>query len=241
MVDLGDKVKVGDIIVDGFVIKLGDLLLGRNIFMGFMSWEGYNYEDVILIFDRFRKDDVFIFIYIEEYEIDVRIIKLGDEEIIREIFNVLESVLRNLDENGVIMIGLEVGLGDILVGKIVFKGEIELFVEEKFLRVIFGEKVRDVRDILFIMFYGFKGVVVDIFEFLRENGDELKVGVNKFIRVLVVEKCKIIVGDKMLGRYGNKGVVLRVLLVEDMFFLEDGIYLDVVLNFFGVFFCMNIG
>ena len=210
LVDLGDKVKAGDIIADGPATRLGDLALGRNILMGFMPWEGYNYEDAILISDRLRKDDVFTSIHIEEYEIDARTTKLGDEEITREIPNVSESALRNLDENGIIMIGSEVG-------------------------------PRDVRDTSLTMPHGSKGVVVDVLELSRENGDELKAGVNKSIRVLVAEKRKITVGDKMSGRHGNKGVVSRVLPAEDMPFLADGTHLDVVLNPLGVPSRMNIG
>jgi DNA-directed RNA polymerase, beta subunit len=241
LVDLGDVVKAGDIIADGPATKSGDLALGRNILMGFMPWEGYNYEDAILISDRLRKEDVFTSIHIEEYEIDARATKLGDEEITREIPNVSESALRNLDENGIIMIGSEVGPGDILVGKTAPKGETEPPAEEKLLRAIFGEKARDVRDTSLTMPHGSKGVVVDILELSRENGDELKAGVNKSIRVLVAEKRKITVGDKMSGRHGNKGVVSRVLPAEDMPFLEDGTHLDVVLNPLGVPSRMNIG
>ena len=241
LVDLGDKVKAGDIIADGPATRLGDLALGRNILMGFMPWEGYNYEDAILISDRLRKDDVFTSIHIEEYEIDARTTKLGDEEITREIPNVSESALRNLDENGIIMIGSEVGPGDILVGKTAPKGETEPPAEEKLLRAIFGEKARDVRDTSLTMPHGSKGVVVDVLELSRENGDELKAGVNKSIRVLVAEKRKITVGDKMSGRHGNKGVVSRVLPAEDMPFLADGTHLDVVLNPLGVPSRMNIG
>ncbi|MBS9776185.1 MAG: DNA-directed RNA polymerase subunit beta, partial [Fusobacterium sp.] len=241
LVDLGDEVAVGDIIADGPATKDGDLSLGRNILMGFMPWEGYNYEDAILISDRLRKEDVFTSIHIEEYEIDARNTKLGDEEITREIPNVSEYALRKLDENGIIVIGSEVEPGDILVGKTAPKGETEPPAEEKLLRAIFGEKARDVRDTSLKMPHGSKGVVVDILELSRENGDELKAGVNKSIRVLVAEKRKITVGDKMSGRHGNKGVVSRVLPAEDMPFLEDGTHLDVVLNPLGVPSRMNIG
>ncbi len=241
LVDLGDKVKVGDIIADGPATKDGDLSLGRNILMGFMPWEGYNYEDAILISDRLRKEDVFTSIHIEEYEIEARNTKLGDEEITREIPNVSEYALRKLDENGVIIVGSEVEPGDILVGKTAPKGETEPPAEEKLLRAIFGEKARDVRDTSLKMPHGSKGVVVDILELSRENGDELKAGVNRSIRVLVAEKRKITVGDKMSGRHGNKGVVSRVLPAEDMPFLEDGTHLDVVLNPLGVPSRMNIG
>ena len=241
LVDLGDKIKVGDIIADGPATKSGDLSLGRNILMGFMPWEGYNYEDAILISDRLRKDDVFTSIHIEEYEIEARATKLGNEEITREIPNVSESALRNLDENGIIKIGSEVNPGDILVGKTAPKGETEPPAEEKLLRAIFGEKARDVRDTSLKMPHGSKGVVVDILELSKENGDDLKPGVNKSIRIMVAEKRKITGGDKMSGRHGNKGVVSRVLPAEDMPFLEDGTHLDVVLNPLGVPSRMNIG
>lgn len=241
LVDRGEKVKAGDIIADGPATKNGDLALGRNILMGFMPWEGYNYEDAILISDRLRKDDVFTSIHVEEYEIEARNTKLGDEEITREIPNVSENALRNLDENGIIRVGSEVEPGDILVGKTAPKGETEPPAEEKLLRAIFGEKARDVRDTSLRMPHGSKGVVVEILELSRENGDELKAGVNKSIRVLVAEKRKITVGDKMSGRHGNKGVVSRVLPAEDMPFLEDGTHLDVVLNPLGVPSRMNIG
>lgn len=241
LVDLGDEVKVGDIIADGPSTKDGDLALGRNILMGFMPWEGYNYEDAILISDRLRKDDVFTSIHVEEYEVEARTTKLGDEEITREIPNVSEAALANLDEHGVIRIGSEVNPGDILVGKTAPKGETEPPAEEKLLRAIFGEKARDVRDTSLRMPHGSKGTVVDILELSRENGDELKAGVNKSIRVLIAEKRKITVGDKMSGRHGNKGVVSRVLPAEDMPFLEDGTHLDVVLNPLGVPSRMNIG
>ena len=241
LVNIGDEVKVGDIIADGPATKNGDLALGRNILMGFMPWEGYNYEDAILISDRLRKDDVFTSIHVEEYEIEARNTKLGDEEITREIPNVSESALRNLDENGIIRIGSEVEPGDILVGKTAPKGETEPPAEEKLLRAIFGEKARDVRDTSLRMPHGSKGIVVEILELSRENGDELKAGVNKSIRVLVAEKRKITVGDKMSGRHGNKGVVSRVLPAEDMPFLEDGTHLDVILNPLGVPSRMNIG
>ena len=241
LVDLEDEVKIGDIIADGPATKFGDLSLGRNILMGFMPWEGYNYEDAILISDRLRKDDVFTSIHIEEYEIEARATKLGNEEITREIPNVSESALRNLDENGIIKIGSEVNPGDILVGKTAPKGETEPPAEEKLLRAIFGEKARDVRDTSLKMPHGSKGVVVDILELSKENGDDLKPGVNKSIRIMVAEKRKITVGDKMSGRHGNKGVVSRVLPAEDMPFLEDGTHLDVVLNPLGVPSRMNIG
>lgn len=241
IVDLGEKVKKGTVIADGPATKGGDLALGRNILMAFMPWEGYNYEDAILISERLRKDDVFTSIHIEEYEIEARNTKLGDEEITREIPNVSEESLRNLDANGVIVIGAEVEAGDILVGKTAPKGETEPPAEEKLLRAIFGEKARDVRDTSLKMPHGSKGTVVEVLELSRANGDDLKAGVNKVIRVFVAEKRKITVGDKMSGRHGNKGVVSRVLPAEDMPFLEDGTPLDVVLNPLGVPSRMNIG
>lgn len=237
----GETVKKGDIIADGPATKGGDLALGRNILMAFMPWEGYNYEDAILISDRLRKEDVFTSIHIEEYEIEARATKLGDEEITREIPNVSEETLRNLDASGVIKIGSEVNPGDILVGKTAPKGETEPPAEEKLLRAIFGDKARDVRDTSLKMPHGSKGTVVEILELSKENGDELKAGVNKVIRVFVAEKRKITVGDKMSGRHGNKGVVSRVLPAEDMPFLADGTHLDVVINPLGVPSRMNIG
>ncbi|MGK4199173.1 DNA-directed RNA polymerase subunit beta [Fusobacterium sp. HC1336] len=241
LVSIGEEVKVGSILADGPATKGGDLALGRNILMAFMPWEGYNYEDAILISDRLRKDDVFTSIHIEEYEIEARNTKLGDEEITREIPNISEEALRKLDANGIIAIGSEVGPGDILVGKTAPKGETEPPAEEKLLRAIFGEKARDVRDTSLRMPHGSKGTVVEILELSRENGDELKAGVNKAIKILVAEKRKITVGDKMSGRHGNKGVVSRVLPAEDMPFLADGTHLDVVLNPLGVPSRMNIG
>ena len=239
--NVGDRVKKGEVIADGPATKGGDLALGRNILMAFMPWEGYNYEDAILISDRLRKDDVFTSIHIEEYEIEARNTKLGDEEITREIPNVSEDALKNLDANGVVVIGAEVEAGDILVGKTAPKGETEPPAEEKLLRAIFGEKARDVRDTSLRMPHGSRGTVVEVLELSRENGDDLKAGVNKVIRVFVAEKRKITVGDKMSGRHGNKGVVSRVLPAEDMPFLADGTHLDVVLNPLGVPSRMNIG
>ncbi len=241
LVDLGQEVELGQVIADGPATKGGDLALGRNILMAFMPWEGYNYEDAILISDRLRKDDVFTSIHIEEYEIEARNTKLGDEEITREIPNVSEEALKNLDSRGIIVVGSEVGPGDILVGKTAPKGESEPPAEEKLLRAIFGEKARDVRDTSLKMPHGSKGTVVEVLELSRENGDELKAGVNRSIRVFIAEKRKITVGDKMSGRHGNKGVVSRVLPAEDMPFLEDGTHLDVVINPLGVPSRMNIG
>ena len=240
IVDLGDRVERGDILADGPSTRGGDLALGRNILMAFMPWEGYNFEDAILISDRLVKDDVFTSIHIEEYEIEARTTKLGDEEITREIPNVSEEALKNLDENGVIRIGAEVSNGDILVGKTTPKGETEPPAEEKLLRAIFGEKVRDVRDTSLRLPHGAKGTVVDVLELSRDT-DELAAGVNKIIRVYIAEKRKITVGDKMSGRHGNKGIVSRILPAEDMPFLEDGTHLDIILNPLGVPSRMNIG
>ena len=241
IIDLGDKVKKGDIIADGPSTAGGDLALGKNILLAFMPWEGYNFEDGILISERLRKDDVFTSIHIEEFDIEARTTKLGDEEITREIPNVSEEALRNLDENGIIRIGAHVTPDDILVGKVTPKGETEPPAEEKLLRAIFGEKAKDVRDTSLRLPHGVKGTVVDVLELSKENGDDLKVGVNKLIRIYIAEKRKIMVGDKMSGRHGNKGVISRVLPVEDMPHLENGTPIDVCLNPLGVPSRMNIG
>lgn len=241
VIDLGDKVKRGDIIADGPATAGGDLALGRNILLAFMPWEGYNFEDGILISERLRKDDVFTSLHIEEFDIEARTTKLGDEEITREIPNVSEEALRNLDENGVIRIGAHVTPDDILVGKVTPKGESEPPAEEKLLRAIFGEKAKDVRDTSLRLPHGVKGTVVDVLELSKENGDDLKAGVNKLIRIYIAEKRKIMVGDKMSGRHGNKGVVSRVLPIEDMPHLENGTPIDVCLNPLGVPSRMNIG
>jgi len=219
----------------------GDLALGKNILLAFMPWEGYNFEDGILISERLRKDDVFTSIHIEEFDIEARTTKLGDEEITREIPNVSEEALRNLDENGIVRIGAHVTPDDILVGKVTPKGETEPPAEEKLLRAIFGEKAKDVRDTSLRLPHGVKGTVVDVLELSKENGDDLKAGVNKLIRIYIAEKRKIMVGDKMSGRHGNKGVISRVLPVEDMPHLENGTPIDVCLNPLGVPSRMNIG
>ena len=241
IIDLGDKVKKGDIIADGPSTAGGDLALGKNILLAFMPWEGYNFEDGILISERLRKDDVFTSIHIEEFDIEARTTKLGDEEITREIPNVSEEALRNLDENGIVRIGAHVTPDDILVGKGTPKGETEPPAEEKLLRAIFGEKAKDVRDTSLRLPHGVKGTVVDVLELSKENGDDLKAGVNKLIRIYIAEKRKIMVGDKMSGRHGNKGVISRVLPVEDMPHLENGTPIDVCLNPLGVPSRMNIG
>ena len=241
IIDLGDKVEKGDIIADGPSTAGGDLALGKNILLAFMPWEGYNFEDAILISERLRKDDVFTSLHIEEFDIEARTTKLGDEEITREIPNVSEEALKNLDENGIIRIGAHVTPDDILVGKVTPKGETEPPAEEKLLRAIFGEKAKDVRDTSLRLPHGVKGTVVDVLELSKENGDDLKAGVNKLIRIYIAEKRKIMVGDKMSGRHGNKGVVSRVLPVEDMPHLENGTPIDVCLNPLGVPSRMNIG
>ena len=241
LVDVGEKVKIGSVLADGPSTNGGDLALGRNILMAFMPWEGYNFEDAILISERLRKDDVFTSIHIEEFDIEARTTKLGDEEITREIPNVSEEALKNLDENGIIRIGAQVSPGDILVGKVTPKGETEPPAEEKLLRAIFGEKAKDVRDTSLRLPHGAKGTIVDVLVLSKENGDDLKAGVNQLVRIYIAEKRKITVGDKMSGRHGNKGVVSRVLPVEDMPHLEDGTPIDVAVNPLGVPSRMNIG
>ncbi len=241
IIDLGDKVEKGTIIADGPSTAGGDLALGKNILLAFMPWEGYNFEDAILISERLRKDDVFTSIHIEEFDIEARTTKLGDEEITREIPNVSEEALKNLDENGIIRIGAHVTPDDILVGKVTPKGESEPPAEEKLLRAIFGEKAKDVRDTSLRLPHGVKGTVVDVLVLSKENGDDLKAGVNKLVRIYIAEKRKIMVGDKMSGRHGNKGVVSRVLPIEDMPHLENGTPIDVCINPLGVPSRMNIG
>jgi DNA-directed RNA polymerase subunit beta len=215
--------------------------LGKNVLIGFMTWEGYNYEDAILLNERLVREDVFTSIHIEEHETESRDTKLGPEEITRDIPNVGDDTLKDLDENGVIRIGAEVTSGDYLVGKVTPKGETELTAEERLLRAIFGEKAREVRDTSLKVPHGESGIVVDVKVFTRENGDELSPGVNKAVRIYIAQKRKISVGDKMAGRHGNKGVVSRVLPQEDMPFLPDGTPLDIVLNPLGVPSRMNIG
>ena len=237
----GMKVSKGDVIADGASTDGGEIALGRNILIGFMTWEGYNYEDAVLISEKLVKDDVFTSIHIEEHEVEARDTKLGPEEITRDIPNIGEDALAQLDEFGVIRPGAEVRAGDILVGKVTPKGETELTAEERLLRTIFGEKARDVRDTSLRVPHGEGGVVVDVKVFTRENKDELSPGVNQMVRVYIAQKRKISVGDKMAGRHGNKGVVSRILPQEDMPFLEDGTPLDIVLNPLGVPSRMNIG
>lgn len=237
----GDPVEKGDVIADGPSTDKGEIALGKNVLIGFMTWEGYNYEDAILISEKLVKEDVFTSIHIEEYECESRDTKLGPEDITREIPNVSEDALKDLDDNGTIRIGAEVRSGDILVGKVTPKGETELTAEERLLRAIFGEKAREVRDTSLRVPHGESGIVVDVKEFTRENGDELSPGVNKLVRVYIAQKRKISVGDKMAGRHGNKGVISRILPEEDMPFLPDGTPLEIVLNPLGVPSRMNIG
>ena len=237
----GEAVKKGDIIADGPGMDNGELALGKNILIGFMTWEGYNYEDAVLISEELVKNDVFTSIHMEEYECEARDTKLGAEEITRDIPNVAEDALKDLDEQGIIRIGAEVHAGDILVGKVTPKGETELTAEERLLRAIFGEKAREVRDTSLRVPHGESGIIVDVKRFTRENGDELSPGVNEVVCCYIAQKRKISVGDKMAGRHGNKGVVSRVLPQEDMPFLEDGTPLQIVLNPLGVPSRMNIG
>ncbi|NCE65724.1 DNA-directed RNA polymerase subunit beta [Pseudoflavonifractor sp. 524-17] len=241
IVTAGQRVSKGEVIVDGPSTSNGEVALGKNILMGFMTWEGYNYEDAILLNERMVKDDVFTSIHIEEYETESRDTKLGPEEITRDIPNVGEDALKDLDERGIIRVGAEVRAGDILVGKVTPKGETDLTAEERLLRAIFGEKAREVRDTSLKVPHGESGIIVDVKVFTREAGDELSPGVNEVVRVYIAQKRKISVGDKMAGRHGNKGVVSRILPQEDMPFLPDGTPLDIVLNPLGVPSRMNIG
>ena len=241
VVEEGEFVKKGEIIADGPATQLGEIGLGKNILIGFMTWEGYNYEDAILINERVVREDVLTSIHIEEFEIECRDTKLGPEEITRDIPNVGEDALRDLNELGIIRIGAEVNSGDILVGKVTPKGETELTAEERLLRAIFGDKAREVRDTSLRVPHGEGGIIVDVKTFTRENGDELSPGVNQVIRCYIAQKRKISVGDKMAGRHGNKGVVSRILPEEDMPFLPDGTPLQIVLNPLGVPSRMNIG
>ena len=241
IVTVGEHVEAGQVIADGPACSQGEIALGKNVLIGFMTWEGYNYEDAILLNERLVREDVFTSIHIEEYETESRDTKLGMEEITRDIPNVGEDTLKDLDENGIIRIGAEVTSGDYLVGKVTPKGETELTAEERLLRAIFGEKAREVRDSSLKVPHGEAGIIVDVKVFTRENGDELAPGVNKVVRVYIAQKRKISVGDKMAGRHGNKGVVSRILPQEDMPFLPDGTPLDIVLNPLGVPSRMNIG
>ncbi len=241
IVDKGEEVKAGQVIADGPSTCGGEIALGKNPLIGFMTWEGYNYEDAVLLSERLVQDDVYTSVHISEYEAEARDTKLGDEEITRDVPGVGDEALKDLDENGIIRIGAEVRAGDILVGKVTPKGETELTAEERLLRAIFGEKAREVRDTSLKVPHGEFGIIVDAKVFTRENGDELPPGVNKSVRIYIAQKRKIQVGDKMAGRHGNKGVVSRVLPVEDMPFLPNGRPLDIVLNPLGVPSRMNIG
>ncbi|KIL38386.1 DNA-directed RNA polymerase subunit beta [Gordoniibacillus kamchatkensis] len=241
IVHKGDIIKPGDILADGPSTEQGELALGRNVVVAFMTWEGYNYEDAILLSEKLVKEDVYTSIHIEEYESEARDTKLGPEEITRDIPNVGEDALKNLDERGIIRVGAEIGAGDILVGKVTPKGVTELTAEERLLHAIFGEKAREVRDTSLRVPHGTDGIVVDVKVFTRENGDELPPGVNQLVRVYIAQKRKISEGDKMAGRHGNKGVIARILPEEDMPFLPDGTPVEVVLNPLGVPSRMNIG
>ena len=241
IVSEGEEVTEGQVIADGPATANGEISLGKNALIGFMTWEGYNYEDAVLINEKLVRDDVYTSVHIEEFEIEARDTKLGAEEITRDIPNVGEDALANLDENGIIRVGAEVHSGDILVGKVTPKGETELTAEERLLRAIFGEKAREVRDTSLKVPHGEYGIVVDVEVFTRENSDELSPGVNKVVRCYIAQKRKLSVGDKMAGRHGNKGVVSRILPQEDMPFLDDGTPLDIVLNPLGVPSRMNIG
>ena len=241
IVEVGENVKAGQVLADGPAMRNGEISLGKNALIGFMTWEGYNYEDAVLLNEKIVREDVYTSIHIEEYETESRDTKLGPEEITRDIPNVSEDALKDLDERGIIRIGAEVKSGDILVGKVTPKGETELTAEERLLRAIFGEKAREVRDTSLRAPHGEAGIVVDVKVFTREGGDDMSPGVNMTVRVYIAQKRKISVGDKMAGRHGNKGVVSRILPQEDMPFLEDGTPLDIVLNPLGVPSRMNIG
>ena len=241
IVDKGERVEAGQVIADGPSTSMGEMALGKNPLIGFMTWEGYNYEDAVLLSERLVQEDVYTSVHIEEYEAEARETKLGPEDITKDIPGVGDDALKDLDERGIIRIGAEVRAGDILVGKVTPKGETELTAEERLLRAIFGEKAREVRDTSLKVPHGEYGIVVDAKVFTRENGDELSPGVNKAVRIYIAQKRKISVGDKMAGRHGNKGVVSRVLPVEDMPFLPNGRPLDIVLNPLGVPSRMNIG
>ncbi|MDY2737549.1 DNA-directed RNA polymerase subunit beta [Intestinibacter sp.] len=241
IVNKGDQIQAGDVIADGPATDLGEIALGRNCLIAFMTWEGYNYEDAVLINERLVKEDRLSTIHIEEYECEARDTKLGPEEITKDIPNVGESAIKNLDDRGIIRIGAEVDSGDILVGKVTPKGETELTAEERLLRAIFGEKAREVRDTSLKVPHGESGIIVDVKVFTRENGDDLSPGVNELVRCYIAKKRKIKVGDKMAGRHGNKGVISRVLPEEDMPFMEDGTPMDIVLNPQGIPSRMNIG
>ncbi len=240
-VSAGQKVKAGDVLADGSSTDKGEMALGKNLMVAFMSWEGYNFEDAIILSKRLVQDDELTSIHIEEYEIDARTTKLGDEEITRDIPNRSEESLRNLDDRGIVRVGAEVASGDLLVGKVTPKGETELTAEEKLIRAIFKEKAREVRDTSLKVPHGEGGVVIDVMTFSRDEGDDLPPGVNDLVRVFVAKKRKISEGDKLAGRHGNKGVISKIVDQQDMPFLEDGTPVDVILNPLGVPSRMNVG
>ena len=237
----GQRIAEGDILADGPSTDLGELALGKNLLVAFMPWEGYNFEDAIILSERMVKDDVLTSIHIHEHEIDARDTKLGPEEITRDIPNLSEEILADLDERGIIRIGAEVGAGDVLVGKVTPKGETELTPEERLLRAIFGEKAREVRDTSLKVPHGEEGKIIDVKVFSRDEHHELPPGVNQLVRVYVAQKRKISVGDKLAGRHGNKGVISKILPIEDMPYLADGTPVDVILNPLGVPSRMNVG
>src|SRR5437588_2597036 len=241
IVAVGDRVKKGQVIADGPSTDMGELALGKNLLVAFMPWEGHNYEDAIVLSERLVKDDVLTSIHIEEHEVDARDTKLGPEEITRDIPNVSEEILKDLDERGIVRVGAEVNPGDYLVGKVTPKGETELTPEERLLRAIFGEKAREVRDTSLKMRHGESGKVIGVRVFSRDAGDELAPGVNELVRVYVAQKRKISDGDKLAGRHGNKGVIAKILPEEDMPFLADGTPVDIILNPLGVPSRMNLG
>jgi DNA-directed RNA polymerase subunit beta len=241
IVDVGAPVTEGDVLADGSATDMGEMALGKNLLVAFMSWEGYNFEDAIILSKRLVSDDELTSIHIEEYEIDARTTKLGDEEITRDIPNRSEESLRNLDDRGIVRIGAEVTSGDLLVGKVTPKGETELTAEEKLIRAIFKEKAREVRDTSLKVPHGEGGVVIDVKTFSRDDGDDLPPGVNDLVRVFVAKKRKIAEGDKLAGRHGNKGVISKIVDEQDMPFLEDGTPVDVILNPLGVPSRMNLG
>ena len=230
----GDSVRPGTILADGPSTDEGELALGKNLLVALMPWEGYNFEDAIILSERLVKDDVLTSIHIHEHEVDARDTKLGPEEISRDIPNLSDDILADLDDRGIIRVGAEVGPGDVLVGKVTPKGETELTPEERLLRAIFGEKAREVRDTSLKVPHGENGKVIDVKVFNRDDGDELPPGVNQLVRVYVAQKRKISVGDKLAGRHGNKGVISKILSVEDMPFLADGTPVDIILNPLGV-------
>ena len=241
IVKVGEEVVVGQVLADGPAMEQGELALGQNVLVGFMTWNGYNYEDAVIMSERLVKEDVYTSVHIDEYSIECRDTKLGPEEITRDIPNVGDEARKNLNSDGIIMIGAEVKEGDILVGKVTPKGQAELSAEEKLLLAIFGEKSREVKDNSLRVPHGGAGIVHDIKIFDRKNGDELQPGVNRVVKVYIVQKRKISEGDKMAGRHGNKGVISKILPIEDMPHLEDGTPLDIMLNPLGVPSRMNIG